>query len=33
MPEVIAPVDERILEVDPPIVDLGQGLQQVGDGG
>jgi hypothetical protein len=33
MAEMIAPVDERILEEDAPIVDISQRSQQVGDGG
>jgi hypothetical protein len=33
MAEVLAPVDERILEEDAPIVDISQRSQQVGDGG
>ena len=33
VPEMVAPADERILEVDAPIVDIDQRGQQVGDGG
>jgi hypothetical protein len=33
MLKVIAPVDERILEINAPIVDVNQRGQQVGDGG
>jgi hypothetical protein len=29
---MVAPADERILEVDAPIVDINQRGQQIGDG-
>ena len=32
LPEMVAPADERILEVDAPIVDINQRGQQIGDG-
>jgi hypothetical protein len=31
LPHVIAPAGERVFEVDPPVVDLGQWDQQIGD--
>ena len=32
VPEMVAPADERILEVDAPVVDIDQRRQQIGDG-
>jgi len=29
---MVAPADERILEVDAPIIDVNQRCQQIGDG-
>jgi hypothetical protein len=33
MPEMVGPADERILEIDAPVVDIDQRRQQIGDGG
>jgi hypothetical protein len=33
VPEMVAPADERILEVNAPVIDIDQRRQQIGDSG